>query len=61
MDDDRRRERVTLQQTIEEVPGERPLTVAAVQPLPPAAHHLIAKPRQRFTVARDPVVREMTT
>ena len=40
--------------------ADTPLAVAAVQPLPPAAHDPVPEPRQRTAVARDPAVREVT-
>ena len=57
----RRRERVTLQQPLEAVPGNGAAPFAALQPLPPEADHRVPEAAQRFAVARDSVIREVAT
>src|SRR5579884_435898 len=61
VDDQRARQRVTLAQRVEGVPGEAARPRAARQPLLPGALHGVPEAAQRFAVARNSVVRTMPT
>ena len=60
VDDDRRRERITLQQTIHPLPGDFAGAMATAKPFPPEPDDTPPESVQRIRVARDPVVREVT-
>ena len=57
--DDRRGERVTLQQTIHALPGDFAGAVATAKPFPPEPDDTPPESVQRIRVACDPVVREV--
>ena len=59
MDDDRRRERISLQQAIHPLPGDFAGAMASAKPFPPEPDDTPPESRQRIRVARDPVVREV--
>jgi hypothetical protein len=61
MDDPGRRERITLQQPIEESPDETTLAIAATEPLTPAAGNRAAEIGQRGGIPGDSVIRIVST
>ena len=60
MNDSRGSQRITLGKTLEHFPRHRPLAVAAVEPLPPAASDFVAEALQRASVPCEAVIRAVT-
>ena len=61
MDDDRRRKRIPLQQSIHSLPGDLTGAMTPAKPFPPEPDDTSPESVQRIRVACDPVVREVTT